>query len=100
MFSPVGHKQRVDSNSMIGLNDNLIEMESAKKMEEYTNNERMLEIWDLCELKKVCKFNYALKKKKVNRFKMCYGCFILIRITFWMVEDIRSLYSFVFLVVL
>uniref|UniRef100_A0A9I9D1W0 Protein kinase domain-containing protein n=1 Tax=Cucumis melo TaxID=3656 RepID=A0A9I9D1W0_CUCME len=51
--SMLGHKQRVDSNSMIGLNENLIEKESAKKMEEYTNNEGMHEIMDLCERKKI-----------------------------------------------
>ncbi|XP_022956548.1 probable serine/threonine-protein kinase PBL4 isoform X1 [Cucurbita moschata] len=51
--SMMGHKQRVDSNSMIGLNDNLIAKESARKLEEYTNNERMLEILQLCELKKI-----------------------------------------------
>lgn len=56
----MGHKQRVDSNSMIGLNENLIEKESAKKMEEYTNNEGMHEIMDLCERKKVSNFNYAI----------------------------------------
>ncbi|XP_022139171.1 probable serine/threonine-protein kinase PBL23 [Momordica charantia] len=38
---------------MIGLNDNMIEKESAKKMEEYANDERMHEIFDLCEFKKI-----------------------------------------------
>uniref|UniRef100_A0A0A0KPP1 UspA domain-containing protein n=1 Tax=Cucumis sativus TaxID=3659 RepID=A0A0A0KPP1_CUCSA len=51
--NPMGHKQRVDSNSMLGLNENLIKKESARKMEEYTNNEGMHEIMDLCELKKI-----------------------------------------------
>ncbi|KAE8648633.1 probable serine/threonine-protein kinase PIX13 isoform X2 [Cucumis sativus] len=51
--SMLGHKQRVDSNSMLGLNENLIKKESARKMEEYTNNEGMHEIMDLCELKKI-----------------------------------------------
>ena len=60
----MGYKSKVDSSSMFGTNQKFVEEEVARKKEEYTTNEEVVQLYNQCKMEKVRNINKKKEKEK------------------------------------